>query len=100
MQKLDTLEQRWQHADMVFEYKALHGLVDCSAVSFRLEQKTSRTRGDGIKLNQRRATTHASYQLFAARAPSTWNKPSLDITGCNSFQKFKRLLKKRMSAEQ
>ena len=51
LQKLDTLslERRRQYADMVFVYKALHGLVDCSALSFGLEQKTSCTRGDGIK---------------------------------------------------
>ena len=51
LQKLDTLslERRRQYADMVFVCKALHGLVDCSALSFGLEQKTSCTRGDGIK---------------------------------------------------
>ena len=63
LQKLDTLslERRQVYADKVFVYKALHGLVDCFAVSFRLEQKTSCTKGDGIELNQHRATTHVSY---------------------------------------
>ena len=90
-----------KYADMIFVYKALHCLVDCSAVSIGLEQKTSCTRGDGIKLNQRRAaTTRASSQLFAIRAPSAWNKLSLHITGCKSFIKFKRLLKKHLSAQQ
>ena len=53
LQKLDTLslERRRQYADMVFVYKALHGLVDCSVVGFGLEQQTSCTRGDGIKLH-------------------------------------------------
>ena len=80
--------------------KSLHGLVDCSAVSSGLKQKTSCTRGNGVKLNQHRATTYASSQLFAVHAPSAWNKLRLDITGCKSFQKFKRLLKKYLSAEQ
>ena len=102
LQKLDTLslERRWQYAIMVFVYKALHVLVASSVVRFGLEHKTSRTRGDGINLNQRRATTHASSKLFAVRASSTWNKLSLDITGCNSFQKFKHFLKKNINAEQ
>ena len=43
---------------------------------------------------------HASSQLFVIRAPSAWNKLSLDITGCKSFQQFKRLLKKHLYAEQ
>ena len=74
LQKLDSLslERRQQNADMVFVYKDLHGFVDYSAVSF--EQKTSCARGDGIKLNQRKTTMHASSQLFAVRAPSAWNK--------------------------
>ena len=89
LQKLDTLslERQRQYADMVFVYKALHGLVDCSAISFRLEQKTSCTRGDGIKMNQRRATTLASSQLFAVRATSASDKLSMDITGCKPFKK-------------
>ena len=93
LQKLETLSQEWQqqYADVAFVYKTLHGLADCSAVSFALKLKTSRTRGDGVKLNQRRATTHPFSQLFAVRAPSAWNKLSLEITGCISFQKFKRL---------
>ena len=50
LKELDTLsqERRRQYADMMFVYKALHGLVDCSAGSFGLELKTSRTRGNGI----------------------------------------------------
>ena len=86
-QKLDTLliVRRLQYSDMVFVYKAVHGLVDCSAVSFGLEKNISCTRGDSIKSNQRKATTHALSQLFAVRAPSAWNKLSLDITGCKSF---------------
>ena len=96
LQKLDTplLKRRRQYADMTFVCKALHALVDCSAVGFRLQLKTSHTRVDGIKLNQRKATTHASSQLFAVRAPSAWNKLSLDITGCSCFKKFKRLIVK------
>ena len=76
LQKLDTLslERRRVYADKVFVYKALYGLVDCFAVSFRFEQKTSRTKGDGIELNQHRATMHNSSQLFAVSAPSAWNK--------------------------
>ena len=72
---------------MVFTYKALHGLVNCSAVSFGLKLKISRTRGDGITMNQRRSTTHASSQLSAVRAPSAWNKLSPEINGCTSFQR-------------
>ena len=102
LQKLNILllARRQQYADMAFASKALHGLVDRFAVSFKLEQKTSCTRGDGIKLNQRRATTHASSHLFAVHAPSAWNKLSLDITDYKSFKKFERLLLKYLSAEQ
>ena len=53
-----------------------------------------------MKLNQCRATAHVSSQIFAVHAPSVWNKLSVDITVCKSFQKFRRLLKKHFSAEQ
>ena len=88
LQKLITMPLEWrrQHTDMVFMYEVLHDLVDCSAVNFGLDLKTSRNRGDDIKLNQRRATTHASSQFFAVSAPSAWNKLSLNITGCTVFQ--------------
>ena len=101
LKKLDTLslERRRQYADMIFVCKALRGLVDCSAVSFGLGQKTLCTRGVGIRLNQRRATMHAFSQLFAVRAPSAWTKLNLDITGCKSFQKFRCFKKKHLSAE-
>ena len=42
LKKLDTLslERRRQYANIMFVFKALHGLVDCSADSFGLEQTT------------------------------------------------------------
>ena len=45
LQKLDTLSLEWrrQYADVVFVYKAVHGLADCSAVNVGLKLKTSRT---------------------------------------------------------
>ena len=86
---------------MVFMYKALYSLIDCFLpLTLDLSKKTSRFSGEGIKLNQHRFATHASFQLSAVCAPSAWTKLSLDITGCISFQKFKRLLKTPKSAEQ
>ena len=48
-----TLENRRHYSDMVFVYKALHGIVDCDANDFGgLYLKNSCTGGESIRLQQ------------------------------------------------
>ena len=48
-----TLENRRHYSDMVFVYKALHGIVDCDANDFGdLYLKNSCTGGENIRLQQ------------------------------------------------
>ena len=65
-----TLENRRHYNDIVFVYKALHGMADRDANDFGFYLKNSCSRGQGIKLQQRMARTillHLNYLQFERR---------------------------------
>ena len=88
-----SLEKRRQFADLVFAYKSLNGHFNCAPEDFGLLRVTSHTRGGGIQLVQRRATSKITESLFSVRVPSCWNKLPVKITSSASLCTFKRLLK-------
>ena len=60
--------------DIVFLYKVIHGLFNCSTADLDLHALHFRTRGDGVRLVQKRAVSRAVSNLYSIRSPSAWNK--------------------------
>ena len=85
-----SLRNRRLYADLVFAYKAVHGLFNCQASDFGLHMVTSSTRGSGTRLAQRRVKSRIFSGLYCVRAPSQWNKLPLDITNCRTLATFKK----------
>jgi hypothetical protein len=95
-----SLSNRRIYADMIFTYKAIHGLVNCSASDFGLSLVSSITRGHGVLLKQLRATTRSCATLFACRGPSVWNKLPINITSSRSLSIFKTHLYRHLLTTQ
>ena len=96
MQRLNELAVRSQqnlrlYADMVFVFKAIHGMVGCPIEEFGICVSTSSTRGGGIRLVQSRASSYVISAMFCFRAPSVWKLP-LHITSSVFLSTFKRKL--------
>jgi len=87
-----SLHDRRTYADMIFIYKALHGLMNCPGSTFGIELIDSRTRANGVGLKQRRPNTRSAGALFCVRGPSQWNKLPSRITQCRSLPQFKNAL--------
>ena len=87
-----SLRDRRSYADMVYIYKALHGLVNFPSADMGLIPASSTTRGLSNRLRQRRITTRADGALFCCRAPAMWNRLPAKITSCTSLKTFKQHL--------
>ena len=87
-------------ADLIFAYKATHGLINYSASDLGLNIVSSHTRSDGMRLVQQRAVSRTHAGLFSVRVPSQWNKLPTSITACRTLFAFKRSLFKSLSAFQ
>ena len=87
-----SLQNKRFYNDMVFAYKAAHGLMNCAAEELGISKLRSRTSGGGIWLEQKRATTCTFANLYSLRVTSRWNKLPLEITSCASLSAFKNKL--------
>jgi Reverse transcriptase (RNA-dependent DNA polymerase) len=89
-----SLERQRQYADMVFCYKALHGMFACPAEELGLHLRRTGGRGGGIRLMQRsKASSGTSSTFYSIRAPSNWNKLPLTLLSSASLQTFKHKLR-------
>ena len=61
-------------ADMVFIFKYVHKLINCSAADLSIFPLASITRDSGCRLQQRRPNNKTCVNLIFFRAVSTWNK--------------------------
>ena len=91
-----SMQNRRLFADMVFTFKALHGMVQYPAADIGLNKQRTTTKGSGVRLVQRRTVSKASSAMFAVRVPSAWNQLPLTVTGSKSLATFKRSLKKHL----
>ena len=82
--------------EMVFLYKVIHGLFNCSTADLDFHVLHSRNRGDGVQLLLKRTVSRAASNLYSIRSPSAWNKLPFDITSSLTWglYTFKRKLKK------
>ena len=79
------------YADMIVTYKSL----SCNmADEFDLSQVVSCTRGDGVRLNQRRAKTRVAKSFFICRVPNVWNSLPDAVVSLKTLSVFKRTLKR------
>ncbi len=84
-----SLENRRAYADLVFAYKALHGLLSGPSEDLGLAFVTSQTRGNGLALQQRRLISRSSSALFAWRVPPMWNRLPSSVASCRTLGSFK-----------
>ena len=87
---------RRMYNDMVLTFKALHGLINCTAEDLGLTVMQTITRGGGIRLVQRVPISRTTAALFSLRVPTAWNKLPLTITSCRSLAGFKHQLMKHL----
>jgi hypothetical protein len=95
-----SVQSRRTYSDMIFVFKAVRGLINCSLKDLGLQLSHSNTRGHGIRLVQRRAPSRVASNLFAFRVPSRWNKLPLSITSCATLRTFKLKLWTFLIAQQ
>ncbi len=67
---------------------------NCSAADIDLYVQHSRTRGDGLRLVQKRAVYCATSNLYSIKSPAACNKLALDITSSPTLYTFRRELNK------
>ena len=104
LKKLDaqSIECRMTYADMVLAYKAIRILLllGCRSNDLGLTLVHSRTRGDGVSLQHRRATsTRSAASTYACRISSAWNKLPVHIVTSPSLATFKNRLKQYLDSE-
>ena len=63
-----------KNADMAFTYKLLHNLVDINSESLGIRLCDGNTRGRGVNLDLRRASTELIKNTFCYRVQRQWNK--------------------------
>ena len=79
-------------ADMVFTFKYVHKLVNCSAADLGIFPLNSITWGNSCRLRQRHPNNKTCANLCCFRAVSTWKKLPSNIVTCKSLSLFKDLL--------
>ena len=82
-----TLAKRRTYMDMIFVYKCLHSLHGCSLADVGLSLVESVTRGNGVRLVQRKGGA-----LFSQRAPRTWNALPARVVTATNISSFKHKL--------
>ena len=98
----DALTVANQHtfAGMVFIFKCVHKLINCSAADLSIFSLDSITRGSGCQLQQRRPNSKTCANLFCFMAVSTWNKFPSNIVTSKTLIQFKVLLYKYLPINQ
>ena len=71
--------------DIIFVYKCLNSLHACSLTDVGLSLVESVTRGNGVRLVQRKGGA-----LFSQRAPRTWNALPVRVVTATNISSFKQ----------
>ena len=79
--KLDSLELRRLHNDLVMMYKCVHGDVDISFDALFTYVGETRTRGHALKLRKPKPKTNCLSHSFIYRNVETWNRLPEAIDG-------------------
>jgi hypothetical protein len=85
-----SLLNRRRYADLLVTFRYVRGLVNGSLSDIGLELSTAPTRGEGIRLSQRRPINSSCANLFAFRAAKAWNNLPSSIITHTSLSAFKR----------
>jgi ribonucleases P/MRP protein subunit RPP40 len=90
--RLETLEARRLHADLLSVFKLLHGMLDINPSSVGVVLSTAPTRGQGINLVVHRANSCSVGYSFSFRVAKSWNNLPPAIKAATSLGIFKKLL--------
>ena len=99
LRALDTLslEQTMQAATVIFVFKCLLKLHDCSLSDVGIFLSPNNERSGKIRMCQPRCRNAKARAMFKFRAPREWNQLPADITSLTSITKFKAAVHKHYS---
>jgi hypothetical protein len=88
--KLDTLELRRLHSDLIFCYKMINGLVDVNADDFVTMSHNSHLRGHSQKLVVPKSRLDCRKYSFSNRVVPIWNALPQGVIESNTLSGFKQ----------
>ena len=84
-----TLRNRRLFVDLILAYKCIHKLIDCTPESIGISVISSSTRGGGLHMCVKRASSNSNASLYSYRIAQQWNKLPSDIICSPSLNVFK-----------
>ena len=96
--KLDSLELRRVHLDLMFTYKLVFGLTDPKLSDFFLLHSDARSRGHPYKLFLPGCSSPTRHNYFTHRVARAWNNLQKNSTNFSSLALFKRSLSSNILA--
>ena len=87
-----SLERRRLHADLVFFYKLLHGLIGVSPEHYGLILSNRQSRGNSLKLVINNPRVDARKFFFSSRICEPWNLLPDSVVLTDSVKAFKHQL--------
>ena len=89
---LPSLEYRRERADMIQDYKIMHGIDKIDKDKFFTMHTYGATRGHSLKLFKRRSSLLVRANSFSHRVVDNWNSLTEDIVNAPSLNAFKSRL--------
>jgi len=92
--KMESLELRRLHSDLIFTYKILFGLTNITASDFfSFSNPTHSTRGHAYKLLENHCRINIRQHFFAERVIKPWNSLHATHDDFNCINSFKTCLR-------
>ena len=87
--KIQTLELRRLHFDLIMCYKIFNGMVELDFNDFFVLSRATATRGHKLKLNTCHCRVNARLKCFVVRVIDVWNNLPSDIVFSKSLASFR-----------